>query len=205
MVSNFTRIQADLVRELGLSDVAPDCVASRSPPLSFFSSFKLLSLAFRIMREIQSLRSQDHPSSWDEDDVQRWLSSLAVDSKTCDSFSKHSINGEVACGVCMSRDVRDVFAGKVLLALTDDRLKLTIGVSSLGVRQRLVSEIKSLNRRPLPPPPGQLTTGTGARSTHMQMVIKLIVVSGAVFETAFRFLKRNLRWRLLICQRLRWT
>ena len=88
--------QVDLVRELGLSDVAPDCVASRSPPFSFFAAFKLLYLALRIMREIQSLRSQDHPSSWDEDDVQRWLSSLAVDAKTCDAFSKHSINGELA-------------------------------------------------------------------------------------------------------------
>ena len=106
------------------------------------------------------------------------------------------------------RDVQyDAFAGKVLLALTDDRLKLTIGVSSLGVRQRLVSEIKSLNRRPLPPPPGQLTTGTGARSTHMQMVIKLRGVTGAAFDSLcfFRFLKRNLRWPSLICRRLRWT
>ena len=72
----------------------------------------------------------------------------------------------------------DAFSGKVLLALTDDRLKLTIGISSLGVRQRLVSEIKSLNRRPLPLPAGQLSTGAGARSSHMQMVITLLVSQG---------------------------
>jgi hypothetical protein len=60
--------------------------------------------------------------------------------------------------------------GKALLALTDDRLKLTIGVSSLGVRQRIVSEIKSLNRRPLPQPPGQSSSGAGVRASHMQMV-----------------------------------
>ncbi len=60
--------------------------------------------------------------------------------------------------------------GKALLALTDERLKLTIGVSSLGVRQRLVSEIKFLNRRPLPPPPGQSSSGGAARDKQMQMV-----------------------------------
>ena len=48
---------------------------------------------FRIMREIHSLRGQDHPSLWDEGDVQRWLTSLSVDSRICDAFSKHSING----------------------------------------------------------------------------------------------------------------
>ena len=48
----------------------------------------------RIMREIHSLRGQDHLTSWDEGDVQRWLTSLAVDSKVCEAFSKHSINGE---------------------------------------------------------------------------------------------------------------
>jgi hypothetical protein len=45
------------------------------------------------MREIHSLRGQDHPSLWDEGDVQRWLTSLSMDSRICDAFSKHSING----------------------------------------------------------------------------------------------------------------
>ncbi len=62
-----------------------------------------------------------------------------------------------------------MFPGKALLALTEERLKLTIGVSSLGVRQRLVSEIKSLNRRPLPPVPGQASAAV-VRASHMQMV-----------------------------------
>lgn len=134
MLARMTKV--DVVRELGLSDVAPDCLASR------------------IMREIHALRGQDHPSMWDEGDVQRWLTSLSVDSRICDAFSKHSING------------------KALLALTDDRLKLTIGVSSLGVRQRIVSEIKSLNRRPLPPAPGQPSSGAAARDRHMQLVLE---------------------------------
>ena len=56
-----------------------------------------------------------------------------------------------------------------MLALTDDRLKLTIGVSSLGVRQRIVSEIKALNRRPLPTVPGQ-PSDAAARDGHMQKV-----------------------------------
>jgi hypothetical protein len=63
------------MRELGLPDIAPEYLASR------------------IIREIHALRGQDHPSTWDEDDVLRWLSSLQVDLKIRDAFSKHSING----------------------------------------------------------------------------------------------------------------
>jgi hypothetical protein len=71
-------------------------IASPPGPLSTlnFKTSNCLQLSLRIMREIHSLRGQDHPSLWDEDDVQRWLTSLAVDTKVCEAFSRHSIHGE---------------------------------------------------------------------------------------------------------------
>ena len=76
-------------------------IVSHPGPLSTlnFKTPNLLQLSSRIMREIHSLRGQDHPSLWDEDDVQRWLTSLAVDTKVCEAFSRHSIHGESSQGV----------------------------------------------------------------------------------------------------------